>query len=403
MQTIANSKFSLFFVILTVLYVWHTAVPYIGVNMPAVVNALIMAMLLMIMLLDNSFKMSKALLCILPMFILSIFDLISYSPSQWLVQLYGLAQQMIFPLIMLYLMQNGSTTEKRSILLLVLTGYAVTCITTYLGCLTNPGAARQLATSISENDPALFNMYRQLNIGSFTFVYTVVLLLPLTLYVIRNRERYYLHFTLFAIISVVAVFETEYATALLMMLSVLLLIFFPPYCTVYNLKNKVGLILFLIIFAWLVLPVVFDYIIPYIDSDTMRERLEDVSATLKGDVVNSQGGDLESRKELFNISINGFLGSPIWGTGTTYGGHSFLLDTMSKYGLIGFIFIVIMYKRVYTLYVRPYQLKPYYGYLLYMLIMALVLAVLNPIDNLLALTFLAPLFAEVYSDEIKTT
>lgn len=402
MQLRQDSKLSLLLIFLVVLYAWHTAVPYVGFNMPAVLNMFIILLLYLYMLKDGSFNLGNAVASILPLFILPIFQFLSFSPSQWPAQLYNLIQRMAFPLIALYVMQTGTTLEKRKIFLYVLAGYFITCITTYLGCLANPGAARVLAT-VSEDNPELFNMYRQLNIGSFAFTYTIVLLLPLVLYVIRNRSHNLLFFYLFAVIAVIAVLQTEYTTALLMMLSVLLLFLLPRYFSIGDLRRKIWIIGAVVIVVWMLLPLIMDLIIPYIESETMRVRLEDLSATLRNDIANSQDGDLESRRELYKVSLDGFLSNPIWGTFTKAGGHSFLLDTLSKYGLIGFVFLVIMYKKAYTLFIQPYHSKPYYGYMLFVFAMTLILAVLNPKDNLLVLTFLMPLFAEAYSNEFKTT
>ena len=55
--------------------------------------------------------------------------------------------------------------------------YFITAITTYFGCMRNPGAARTLATIASSQDPiAVF--YNWQNIGGYSFVYSAVLLYP---------------------------------------------------------------------------------------------------------------------------------------------------------------------------------------------------------------------------------
>lgn len=398
MQITSNPKLPLPFILLTVVYVWHTAVPYVGVNMPAAINTLILVLLFLFMGSDKSFSIRKAMFAIAPLYFLTILGFASYSSSQWPAQMYGLIQRIAFPLIAFYIMQNRSTQSKRNVLLLVLIGYAVTCVTTYLGCLSYPGAARQMATGMSEEGD-LFNMYRQLNIGSFAFVYTLVLLLPIVLYVIRGRQKFWILFILFGIAAVMAIIEMEYTTALLLMLINFLLFFLPRYFNANDLKDKLWIFVVAGILVWLVLPSILDAIIPYVSSETMSSRLLDLSASLKGDIVQSQDGDMESRSELFMVSINGFISSPIWGTFTKAGGHSFLLDTMSKYGLIGLGLLIVMYKRAYTLFIKPYKKQPYFGYVLFAFIMTLVLAVLNPKDNLLVLTFLIPLFCETYSNE----
>lgn len=398
MQITNKTKLPLFFILLIVVYAWHTAVPYIGINMPAAVNTLVLISLFFTIGLDKSFSVKKAILAIFPLYLLSILGFASFSPSQWPAQIYGLVQRMAFPLVSLYLIQNTSMQSKRNVLLLVLIGYAVTCVTTYLGCLSYPGAARQMATGMSEEGD-LFNMYRQLNIGGFAFVYTLVLLLPIVLYVIRGRQKFWILFILFGIAAVMAIIEMEYTTALLLMLINFLLFFLPRYFNASDLKSKLWIFVVAGILVWLVLPSILDAIIPYVSSETMSSRLLDLSASLKGDVVQSQDGDMESRSELYMVSIKGFLSSPIWGTFTKAGGHSFLLDTMSKYGLIGLGLLIVMYKRAYTLFIKPYKSQPYFGYVLFAFIMTLVLAVLNPKDNLLVLTFLIPLFCESYSNE----
>lgn len=396
MRIKTNSKLPPLFVLLTVVYVWHTAVPYIGINMPAAINALILIILFLIMGMDKSFSLRKALSAITPLFLLSILGLVSYSSSQWPAQIYRLIQGIAFPLIALYIMQCTSTQSKHNVWMLVLVGYIVTCVTTYFGCLAHPGAARQMATGMSE-DGDLYNMYRHLNIGSFSFVYTLVLLLPMALYVIKGRKKNWILFAVFGVVAILAIVEMEYTTALLLMLSVFLLFLLPRYFNAFDLKRILWILAFIGVIVWLVLPNIIDAIIPYITSDAMTGRLTDLSSNLKGEVVSSQNNDIDSRKDLYMVSINGFLSSPLWGTLNIAGGHSFLFDTMSKYGLIGLGLLIVMYKRAYTLFIRPYQSQPYYGYVFFSFIMTLILAVLNPKDNLLVLTFLIPLFCETYS------
>ena len=63
-------------------------------------------------------------------------------------------------------------------------------------------------------------------------------------------------------------------------------------------------------------------------------------------------GDLEARILLYEKSIYNFINNPIWGSNSYGGGHSYILDNMSKFGLLGIIAMIIMYLRIFKIFIN---------------------------------------------------
>ena len=63
----------------------------------------------------------------------------------------------------------------------------VTCMTTIIGCIAHPDAARVLATTKSSQDP-LAILYEMQNIGGYGFVYSTVLLYPFVILAYKMKK-----------------------------------------------------------------------------------------------------------------------------------------------------------------------------------------------------------------------
>ena len=95
--------------------------------------------------------------------------------------------------------------------------FVITAVTTYIGCIRNPGAARTLATTATSQDPiAVYYNYQ--NIGGYTFVYSAVLLYP-ALIIAFKRRRFHLAVSLIGTIMLLMVSaKSAYALSLTLLI-----------------------------------------------------------------------------------------------------------------------------------------------------------------------------------------
>ena len=59
------------------------------------------------------------------------------------------------------------------------------------------------------------------------------------------------------------------------------------------------------------------------------------------------------------------------------GGHSFILDSLAHYGLVGAAILFFMYRAIYNEFYRPFSDKAGYGFVIYSFLMPLGLSVVN--------------------------
>ena len=382
-----------------VVYALRLALPVWGFYMPAMVNAALLAFLYVAIFVGRVRLRAIDFLAVIPIFSVEILSLFYETPSDIVIYIYKIAQLFIFPLLGLYLIKSDNHPIVRRIFYIVSIAYLVTCVTTYFGCLTYPAASRALATMSESENYDLYSLYTSMNIGSFSFVYAIVLMLPLLIYLVRDKRLNIIIGVIALLMVVITIFVTEYATALLFMIVAFMAFIFPKN---FSTKHIIITMLTILVIYWGAkdyLGHAFDVLATNVDSEILAERFYSISDLLLGD-EKSVEGDIESRIEVYELSVKAFEASPIWGaSGINVGGHSFFLDNLGKYGCFGLIAMIFMYSSLYKLYFKRYKSQPYSGYILLTFFIALALAILNPKDNLAILTFIVPLFTVAFKTE----
>lgn len=251
----------------------------------------------------------------------------------------------------------------------------VTAITTSFGLIRFPYAARVLAT-ISSSQDATAVTYNWYNIGGFEFIYFMVLLYPILIMAYKQRRVN----LIFTIVGTVLIFATtilsEYTTALLLLIVSSSLFFVKR-----DLRKKDVFILLLIAVIFVVY--FNDYVSQFLSyvgaltgSETMAERLN----ALAGGQVGLEASE-SNRIFLYRKSISTFFSHPLLGTflsgGGGLGGHSFILDTLGKYGLIGVVLLFFMYRKLFKCFVQPFENESGYGFVLWTFVQAILLSCVN--------------------------
>lgn len=275
--------------------------------------------------------------------------------------------------------------------------FVITILTTSIGLIRNPYAARVLATIESSND-ANSILYTWQNIGGYEFIYMVVLLYPL-LILAYKRKKIGLMPTLICVGSIfIMTILSEYTTAFLLLLITSVLFFLKR-----DLSTKDVLIfMFLAIFCMIFLDDMISNFLQWIGtltgSETMLERLNALAGGKTG-LEQSES----NRIFLYERSIRTFLSNPLFGTmfkgGGGTGGHSFILDTIATYGVLGVILLYFMYRKIYRLFFVPFQNKDGYGYILWLFLQAILLSFVNTGMWVSIIALFAPIcLCKIYDD-----
>lgn len=383
--------------ILMILYILHGLMPFVAINTPTLVNASLDIILFTVLFSRlNSLEFKQ----MVPMFLIPVLNLLFYTSGGNAISiLSGIAQLMqtiIYTMCAFVVLKNKDFKSAKMILIVYFACVTITCITTYYGCKTIPGAARLIATDIDQTDPR-FAQILNLNIGGFGFVYSNVLISVILIMLIKFRSeihnKYIISFSILLLGLIFAsIIATEYTTALLLFACSMLLF---PFSKVFRIKKVITvLIVFSILFLAL-RPVIVEglnFAAQMAPSEEISVRLSDLSSSINGEEHDDEA-DIEIRKNKYQKSIDIFTSSPLgtWGKKVDIGGHSYILDNLAKYGLLGIFFIWLMLKRIYQLYLLPCKDKPYYGYLLVILLLSCVMISVNTGIYYPVLTFVMPL------------
>lgn len=387
--------------ILIILYVLRAALPVWGFYMPAVVNVILFSCLYLAVFIGKLRLQVKDLLLMVPVFSVEILSLFYEIPSDIATYVYGMLQLIMYPLLGLYLIKSNDSKAARRIFYVVSLAYLVTCVTTYWGCKVYPTASRMLATTIAVDDPELYSLYVSMNIGGFFFVYTIVLMLPLFIYLIRVKRINFIIGILALLLVAFTVLITEYATAMLFTVVAFMAFIFPQKFGLKHIMTTVFVVFIVYLIAKDYIVYTFETVASNVESEILAERLNSLADVFHGE--KNIYGDLENRFGTYTKSIDAFNASPIWGgSGKEDGGHSFLLDNMGKYGILGIIAMIFMYNSIYKLFYKRFKSQDYWGYISLSFLTALAFAIINPQEMLNYLTFLGPVFMVAFkTDRIK--
>lgn len=387
------------FEILAGLYIAHKLIPAVGHYMPAIVYLGIFGLLCLYGIMTA--VMRKHLQKMLPVFLLPLLACVRYviqgATANIPIYMYSQLQMIMYGVIAFYVMENRETEPPKKWLAFILICYVFTAITTTIGCTRFPLAARYLASVESTTD-GQYILYTKNNIGGFTFIYEITLLTPLISYLIKEKKINRLLGVAILVLFGVTILTAEYTTALVLFVITIPIMFFGKIT-----KRKLTAIFVLLILFFLVgtqwIADLLQSLSERMESETVSARFEYLSQILSGNTITDteNSGD---RMSLYQLSWDEFtrtLGLGNWGRAPT-GGHSYLLDTIGVYGIVGVAVLIIFYRYIYRMHIKPYWKDRLFGYIYYLLIMCLLLALLNPKSFLFVLIGVLPLFAEVYQD-----
>lgn len=345
-------------------------------------------------------RFGKGFIANVPVFLISILSIISLfiRDKQVIGFIYELFIFMQWPLIYVYLAYRKDMNLVKRILVYALVCYLSTCITTYVGCTVFEGAARHMSNSnFAEINPDLMSLYRSFNIGTFTFIYSLVIVSPMLIGVFRNQKGVAKIVGLISMVIVVAVIiKTEYTTALLLLLSSFILFFLPKDFSRKNLFSVLAIAVVVLIISAPLLQWLMDTISSMVNSDQVADRLGSIVDLQAGKEADSDS-DLGQRIELWTESLDIFLSHILFGFSGDNGGHSFILDNLARFGLIGLFSEFVVFGMMHRRSAKPFFGTALYGYAVYALILNVIQCLVNPVINYFAFTFIIPLTCLYFS------
>jgi len=333
-----------------------------------------------------------------PLFLIMLFLLLLYitSPS---LQFMGTRQifiwlydQSIF-FLPLFIASFLFFTRRYQLLALVtqlaLGVLVITAVTTYIGLNIFPEASRILATGDTGEDFA----YYKYNIGGYGFVYSLVIVTPAYIYLIRQHlVNRWVGLICLAFLSL-TIIKTQYAFAFLL-LAFNLILFILPFRLVRPrtlITCAVVMIIILLCFTpWL--PQSLNALASFVKFPILSNKISGMADYLQyGNTDSAEGVTVRQIK--YEESILTFIDSPIIGNlGREYrrlpGGHSTFIDTLAITGLLGGILFFKILQYYYRRILKPFHLFPTFGYVYWSFLLYIILSFINTTNSVGMAVFL---------------
>lgn len=386
------------FEVLAVLYVMHTLLPVVGYYMPGIVYLGLFG-LTFVLALPAFYR--KGAYIMIGFFAISLLTLIIKleNIAGAAVYIYGELQIYLYGMIALTVICKEDPKRSRRLFWLILVMYAFTAVTTIIGNDEYPQASRFLATDTL--DAFWRQRYLKANIGSFSLAYGLVLLTPLVIHLTKSKKiNVILGIGLLVLIGV-TLMAMEYGMAVILYAASLSLLLIPKLTTKKIIILIVVVLLFVLLFGGVVADI-FEQISLSVDSDALEERFMAVAEVLRGEDKTSST-TAQNRTELYAKSWNAFANSSLmgaWGNKRigNPGGHSFILDALGSFGLLGVVALVVVFITMYQVALKPYKKQEIYPYLLWIYMIATALMVLNPKSYGFVFLLEIPLFGHAFGD-----
>lgn len=315
------------------------------------------------------------------------------SPVMWV---YTLILDVVPLILGCYILKFESVINKKIFFYALLLAVGITAVTTIIGLQIYPNAARYLATVADpyEEENVRYNL---MNIGGYEFTYMVTLLYPAIIYGYKRKRIHFAILISYAVLSFLLIVDSGYTISLLLFIISSIFVFFKRDIKVIEI---VFVLIVALIFIYVLFPLFSELLLglsKIIDNNTISERLEALSGGREG-LANSD----DDRWGLYMISVNSIIKSPIFGglfVGYSSSGHSFILDFVAQYGLLGAISLYLIYRAVYTRFFAPYKKEKAYGYVFWCFLQTIILSTINTGMWLTILTLFLPIIFEFINDK----
>ncbi len=285
------------------------------------------------------------------------------------------------------LYSSGDETMLKRLFIFLTVIYFITAITTILGLNVYPLAARELARGSTYDTSLDFtarkNIYRSMNIASWSQIYGMLFAIPASLFIWKKKRN--LFFLVFCVVLGVMMVFSQITFAVLLAIA---LVFGMLILRESTAKTVIASLVILIIALLVLINLegILNFAVQVSNDaglDFLSTKLGDLQTLL---LYRNAVGDASSRGELYGRSFDTFLHSPI--AGLLIGGkagldnigyHSDFLDMMGTFGLVGLIVMIISVSKYFS-FLRRVE-SDTKRELMIIMIGFLVLFVLNPVFN----------------------
>ena len=250
--------------------------------------------------------------------------------------------------ISFYIMKSDDQRVKKWICILIMMILLIQTIPAILFYFTSQDTIKTVVTAIFHNDTDLeWGQLYRMGIMSYPMIHSLPVLVPPQIMWLRSRGiskfwKTVCFITLLNIFLLSYIYDVTTVQFLVLFCIAASLLIYPN----QNQRNRKRIL----IASVLMLPILLSTNlqlgmlrgVEYFAPGEMKEKVADIRYDM---IHDSETGDMANRQNLYALSFETFLTSPLVGTDdyTRIGGHSSIIDRMAAFGLLGFVpFILVL-------------------------------------------------------------
>lgn len=251
-------------------------------------------------------------------------------------------------ILVAYFLTTSYPDAQKRITKLLFVLFIITTLTSLIGVIVNPSAARTLTFAGNSIEDDL--VIKKLNIGGISFFQGLVVCVPILVTLIIKKQ-YVKQSIIMLVVVFASVFSASFTITLIMFFVALVLGYLANNTSTQKAVMSVLFAAILFVVPW---QDVFESLARLIDNEFLSEHFASLASSLSG---RDAYGNTESREKLYEISIKTFLAHP-FGVGPEYtyvnflngiGYHSQILDDLARYGCFAIAFYVSFFIGYYNL------------------------------------------------------
>lgn len=217
-----------------------------------------------------------------------------------------------------------------------------TCIVDFI----RPGIVREMVYFGYSGELDMSNQFRRMGVCSYAFASISMCLAPVFLHLSSHKTHRLFYVACFALVCFF-VYIAGISTCLLLLVFMLLIYILNRHQE--STSSLIPSILMIGVVTYFAGFLIVEFLMPYFEGTTFYSHFAGLLEFFGKSAADTDVYDVGDRVDLYDKSLDSFLGNPFLGSATgKAGGHNYFLDKLARFGIIGtaplFIFLYYRFK-----------------------------------------------------------
>lgn len=240
--------------------------------------------------------------------------------------------EMLIPLLFFqFVRQKGSLREINSISKYAIIVSFITIVCTIIALKNNPSIARLMASSTNfERGLSEIRGYQRMGVAAYDFSAVVMFFPVVVVAYYKDSKIKKIHMIFCSFLCFYFLYKVQSSTPMILSIIITVLSFFINDKTDCKYIFQAGI---MIVVMTILFPLFLEIVAPYVGGTAFENKVTGLTEFMD---TGQTSGEVLGRYELYQLSINSFGQNMLFGDpNANVGGHSFILDRLAKYGIIG--------------------------------------------------------------------